>query len=43
MKVSCFGVTQHFVDEINWILDLTVSVRLPSFNDDRRTNHVTCS
>jgi hypothetical protein len=26
MKISSFGVTQHFADEVDWILDLLVSV-----------------
>jgi hypothetical protein len=43
MKVLSFGVTQHFTDEVNRILDLVVSAQLPSFNDDHHTNHVACS
>jgi hypothetical protein len=29
MKIPTFGVTQHFADEVDWILYLTVGVRLP--------------
>jgi hypothetical protein len=43
MNVQSLGVTQHFTDEVDRILDLAVSVRLPSFNDDHHTNHVACS
>jgi hypothetical protein len=43
MKVPSLGVTQHFADEVDWILDLMVSVRLPPFDDDSCTNHIACS
>jgi hypothetical protein len=43
MKILSFGVTQHFTDEVDWILDLAVGVRLPSFDDDSCTNHIACS
>jgi hypothetical protein len=29
MKISSLGVTQHFTKEVDWILDLAISVRLP--------------
>jgi hypothetical protein len=29
MVISSFGVTEHFADEIDWILDLAVGVQLP--------------
>jgi hypothetical protein len=29
MKILSFGVTQHFTDEVDWILDLAVGVRPP--------------
>jgi hypothetical protein len=29
MKRPSFGVTQHFADGVDWILDLVVGVRLP--------------
>jgi hypothetical protein len=38
-----FGVTQHFADEVDWILDLAVGVRLPTLDDDSCTNHIACS
>jgi hypothetical protein len=40
MKILSLGVTQHFADEVDWILDLMVSVRLPPFNDYSHTNHI---
>jgi hypothetical protein len=43
MKILSFGVTQHFTDEVDWILDLAVGVRLPPFDDDSCTNHIACS
>jgi hypothetical protein len=43
MKILSFGVTQHFVDKVDWILDLAVSVRLPPLDDDSYTNHIACS
>jgi hypothetical protein len=43
MKVPSLGVTQQFTDEVDWILDLTISVRLPTFYDDSHTNHIACS
>jgi hypothetical protein len=29
MKIPSFRVTQHFANEVDWILDLVVGVRLP--------------
>jgi hypothetical protein len=43
VKLSSFGVTHHFTDEVYWILDLAVCVRLPPFDDDSCTNHIACS
>jgi hypothetical protein len=43
VKILSFGVTQHFADEVNQILDLAVGVRLASFDDDSFTKHITCS
>jgi hypothetical protein len=43
MKVPSLGVTKHFSDEVNQALDLMISVRLPSFDDDCCTNHIACS
>jgi hypothetical protein len=43
VKILSFRVTQHFTDEVNQILDLVVRVRLPPFNDDSYTNHITYS
>jgi hypothetical protein len=43
MKIPCFGVTQHFTDKVDWILDLLVSIQLPPLDDDIRTNHIYCS
>jgi hypothetical protein len=39
VKIPSLGITQHFADEIGWVLDLAVGIRLPSFNDDCHTNH----
>jgi hypothetical protein len=43
VKILSFGGTQHFADEVNLILDLAVGVRLPPFDDNSCTNHITCS
>jgi hypothetical protein len=43
MEILSFGVTQHFVDEVDWILDLAVGVQLPPLDDGNRTDHITCS
>jgi hypothetical protein len=43
MKIPSFGVTQHFTDKVDWILDLAVGVRLPPLDDDSHTNHLACS
>jgi hypothetical protein len=43
MKILSFGVTQHFIDEVDWILDLVVGVQLPPLNDDSYTDHIACS
>jgi hypothetical protein len=43
MKVPSLGITQHFTDEVNRVLDLAIGVRLPSFDDDCHTNHIACS
>jgi hypothetical protein len=43
MKILSFGVTQHFTDEVDWILDLAIGVRLPPLDDDNCINHITCS
>jgi hypothetical protein len=43
MKVLSFGITQHFTDEVNWILDLAVGVQLPQFNDDSCTCNIMTS
>jgi hypothetical protein len=42
MKILSFGITQHFANEVDWILDLAVGVQLPLFNDDSYTNHIAC-
>jgi hypothetical protein len=34
VKMPSSGITQHFADEIDQILDLAVGTRLPSFDDD---------
>jgi hypothetical protein len=36
-------MTLHFADEIDQVLDLAVSTRLPSLGDNCCTNHVACS
>jgi hypothetical protein len=43
VKILSFGGAQHFADEVNLILDLAVGVRLPLFDDNSCTNHITCS
>jgi hypothetical protein len=43
MKIPCFGVTQQFADEVDWILKLVVGARLPPLDDDICTNHIACS
>jgi hypothetical protein len=43
MKIPSFGVTQHFADEVDWILDLAVGVRQPLLDDDSCTNNIICS
>jgi hypothetical protein len=43
MKVPSLGVTQHFTDDVNCVLDLAISVWLPLFDDDCCTNHISCS
>jgi hypothetical protein len=43
VKILSLGITQHFIDEIDRVLDLADGIRLPSFEDDCRTNHVACS
>jgi hypothetical protein len=42
MKISSLRITQHFTDEIDQVLDFVIGVRLLSFDDDCRTNHVAC-
>jgi hypothetical protein len=29
VKILSLGVTQHFTDDVNWVLDLAISTRLP--------------
>jgi hypothetical protein len=43
MKILIFGATQHFADEVDWILNLSVGIRLPPFNYDSCIDHITCS
>jgi hypothetical protein len=43
MKISSLRITQHFIDEIDQVLDLADGIRLPSFDDDYRTNHIAYS
>jgi hypothetical protein len=43
VKILSFGVAHHFDNEVNWILDLAIGVRLPSFDDNNCTNHITCT
>jgi hypothetical protein len=40
VKILSFGVTQHFADVVDLILDVAVGLRLPPFDDDSCTNHV---
>jgi hypothetical protein len=43
MEIPSFGITQHFTDEVDWILDLVVGVQLPSLDDDSCPDHTICS
>jgi hypothetical protein len=43
MKILSLGVSQHFADEINWVLDLLNGILLPPFDDNSCTNHISCS
>jgi hypothetical protein len=43
MKIPSFEVTQNFIDEVDWILDLVVGVWIPPLDDDSCTNHITYS
>jgi hypothetical protein len=43
MEISSFGVTQHITDEVDWILDLVIGVRLPLLDDDSCTEYIACS
>jgi hypothetical protein len=42
VKVSSLGFTQYCTDEVDWILDLAVGVRLPPFDDESCTDHIAC-
>jgi hypothetical protein len=43
VKILSLGVAQHFTDEINWVLDLAIGIRLPPLDNDSCTNHITHS
>jgi hypothetical protein len=43
MEIPSFGVTPHFTDKVNQILDLAVGVRLPPFDNNSHTDHVAWS
>jgi hypothetical protein len=43
MKILSFGVTKHFADEVNWVLDLTIGIQLPPFDDDSCSDHIVYS
>jgi hypothetical protein len=43
VKIPSLQLSQHFIDKIDWVLDLAVGTQLPSFNDNRHTNHIVCS
>jgi hypothetical protein len=43
VEIPSLRVAQYFTDEVDQLLDLAVGTRLPSFDDDRRTNHIACS
>jgi hypothetical protein len=40
MEIPSLRVAQHFIDEVYRVLDLTVGVRLPPFDDDCCTERV---
>jgi hypothetical protein len=43
VKIPSLGVSQHFANEINWVLDLVIGIWLPSLDDNSCTNQITCS
>jgi hypothetical protein len=43
MKILSFGVTKHCADEVLWVLDFTVGIRLPPFDDNSCTDHIAYS
>jgi hypothetical protein len=43
VKIPSLGISQHFVDEINWVLHLVIGIQFPPFNNDSCTDHITCS
>jgi hypothetical protein len=40
MKILSLGIAQHFANEIDWVLDLAIGVRLSLFDDDYCIDHV---
>jgi hypothetical protein len=40
MEIPSLRVAQHFIDEVYRVLDLTVGVRLPPFDDNCCTERV---
>jgi hypothetical protein len=43
MKILRLRVTQHFTDKVYSVLDLAIGIRLPPFNNNGCTDHITCS
>jgi hypothetical protein len=43
MKILRHGVAQHFVDKVNWVLDLAIGIQLPPLDDDSCTDDITRS
>jgi hypothetical protein len=43
MKILSLGITQHFTNEVERLLNLAISIGLPSFDDDCYSYHVACS
>jgi hypothetical protein len=43
VEISSLRVAQHFTNKVDRVLDFVVGNQLPSFNDNRHTNHIACT
>jgi hypothetical protein len=43
MKILILGVPQHFPEKVYLVLDLAIGIRLPPFNDNGCSDHITCN